>query len=97
MNMHMFLRIPSTPTKHDIYFRDKLDGLNQEAITAIRILSHGVYGVFQDEYLQIGEATAMESLEHFCDALDMQELSNRLGWLVQGSYDFPSNYFGSSY
>ncbi|KAL2541361.1 putative harbinger transposase-derived nuclease [Abeliophyllum distichum] len=53
------------------YFRvgkNELSSL-QKMIAAIRMLAYGCHADLLDEYVQIGENTAIESLKHFCDAV----------------------------
>jgi len=72
MSRSLFLRIQSKVEAHKTYFIQKRDnaqrlGLSslQKMTTAIRMLAYGVMANFMDEYVQIGETTAMESLKKF--------------------------------
>ena len=57
----------------DPYFQQCVDasgklGLSalQKVVAAMRILAYGVLADTVDEYVQIGESTAREALNHFC-------------------------------
>ncbi|KAK3200421.1 hypothetical protein Dsin_023836 [Dipteronia sinensis] len=61
--------------RHDLiikdYFKAGKDGLSplQKMIAAMRMLAYGYPADILDEYVQIGESTAIESLKRFCDAV----------------------------
>ncbi|XP_073153369.1 protein ANTAGONIST OF LIKE HETEROCHROMATIN PROTEIN 1-like [Henckelia pumila] len=62
--------------KHDNYFFQKVDGLgrpglspHQKITAALRILAYGTSADSTDEYIKIGESTAIESLKRFCRAM----------------------------
>ena len=70
MNRSIFLRIHSAVEAHESYFIQKRDaakrlGLSslQKMTVAIRMLAYGVTGDLMDEYVRIGESTAIESLK----------------------------------
>ena len=76
MRRSLFVRIQSAVEGHDDYFFQKRDnaqrlGLSslQKITTALRMLAYGVTTNFMDEYVRIGESTAMESLKKFVKAL----------------------------
>jgi hypothetical protein len=55
---------------HDPYFVQRLDFSSLQKITASRrILAYGVTVDFMDEYFNIGEATIIESLKMFVQAV----------------------------
>ncbi|KAF5468688.1 hypothetical protein F2P56_012825 [Juglans regia] len=45
----------------------------QKITAALRMLAYGVTGDFMDEYIRIGESTAMESLKTFCKTIECWE------------------------
>lgn len=58
--MCLFMYRVNTNGEHDIYLRDKVDGLGQECVprlqkslAAIRMLPYEVYSDFIDEYIQL--------------------------------------------
>ncbi|XP_073307089.1 uncharacterized protein [Primulina huaijiensis] len=62
--------------QHDNYFVQKVDALGrpglstcQKITAAMRILAYGVAADSTDEYIKIGESTAIESLKRFCRAV----------------------------
>ena len=68
----MFLRIVDTLNNYDEYFQMRVDvlcrkGLSpwQKCTTTIRILAYGSLADSVDEYVQIGETTALECWERF--------------------------------
>ncbi|CAH9087120.1 unnamed protein product [Cuscuta europaea] len=76
MDVELFTRILEAIEKNDIYFSSKFDatgrkGLSplQKTIAAVRMLAYSCSVDLLDEYVQIGEITAIESLKHFCDAV----------------------------
>lgn len=73
MNRLLFLRILNTIQQHGDYFILKHDvagvlGLSglQKMIMTLRILTYGVPADAVDEYVSIGESTALKSLKRFC-------------------------------
>ena len=76
MKRSLFLRIQSKVEAPDSYFVQKRNsakklGLSsfQKITAALRMLANGVSGDFIDEYVQIGETTALESLKKFVTAV----------------------------
>ena len=76
MKRSLFLHIQSKVETHDSYFAQKRNsarklGLSslQKITAALRMLSYGVSGDFIDEYVRIGETTALESLKKFVTAV----------------------------
>ncbi|XP_062112939.1 uncharacterized protein LOC133824088 [Humulus lupulus] len=62
--------------KHDNYFIQRRDGLAklrlsglQKVTTVFRMLAYGVLADATNEYIKIGESTALESLKRFCSAV----------------------------
>lgn len=73
MKRSLFLRIQSKVETHDSYFVQKRNSAKklslsslQKITTALRILAYGVSGDLKDEYVRIGETTALESLKKIC-------------------------------
>ncbi|XP_018810345.2 uncharacterized protein LOC108983230 [Juglans regia] len=73
MSHPLFLRILNEVEAYEPYFVQRRDnagrlGLSsmQKITAALRMLAYGVTGDFMDEYIRIGESTAMESLKKFC-------------------------------
>ncbi|XP_028059584.1 uncharacterized protein LOC114263284 [Camellia sinensis] len=76
MNRSLFLRIHSTLKAHEPYFVQKRNGARvlglssyQKMTAALRMLAYGVAADFMDEYVRIGESTAMKSLKKFVKAV----------------------------
>ncbi|XP_019194852.1 PREDICTED: uncharacterized protein LOC109188679 [Ipomoea nil] len=76
MSRNLFLRIANAVKGHDNYFVQRKDrigrlGLStlQKVTAAFRILAYGIPADATDEYIQIGESTAIESLKRFCRAI----------------------------
>jgi hypothetical protein len=76
MSRPLFLRIVDDVLTHDSYFLQKVDaakrpGLSplQKVTAAIRQLAYGTASDSVDEYIQIGESTALACLKHFCKAV----------------------------
>ncbi|XP_058783356.1 uncharacterized protein LOC131658036 [Vicia villosa] len=72
MHRHLFLRIVEALGNHDEYFQMRVDatgkmGLSplQMCTSAIRMLAYGSSADIVDEYVRIGESTAIECLERF--------------------------------
>ena len=70
MSCSLFQRIQSKVEAHDPYFKQKRNdskklGLSslQKITAALKMIAYGVTGDFMDEYVRIGETTAMESLK----------------------------------
>ena len=76
MKRSLFLRIQSQVEAHDSYFVQKRNSANklglsslQKITAALRMLAYGVSGDLVDEYVRIGETTALESLKKFVTAV----------------------------
>ncbi|XP_075669760.1 uncharacterized protein LOC142639475 [Castanea sativa] len=72
MSHSLFLRNHSRVEATESYFVQKRNAVNtlelsslQKMTTAIRMLAYGVSADFKDEYLRIGETTAIKSLKNF--------------------------------
>ena len=72
MSRSLFLHIQSKVETYEPYFIQKRDnaqrlGLSslQKIIAALRMIAYGVAADFMDEYVWIGESTAIESLKKF--------------------------------
>ncbi|XP_035817118.1 protein ALP1-like [Zea mays] len=73
MSRPLFLRILQGLQQHDSYFTQRVDatgmpglGPLQKVCAAMRVLAYGLPSDAVDEYIQIGESTARECLQHFC-------------------------------
>ena len=73
MRRPVFLRIMNTVEEHDDYFVQKRNAASQlglsclqKVIAAFRMLAYGVPADALDEYIRIGESTALESTEKVC-------------------------------
>ncbi|KAK9131397.1 hypothetical protein Sjap_011884 [Stephania japonica] len=76
MDIELFERILQAVKSYDDYFTPKIDATGKEGLSplqkmtaAVRMLAYGCPADLLDEYIQIGESTAIESLIHFCDAV----------------------------
>jgi len=76
MSKPLFRRIMDAVEEHDHYFVQKRDaagvlGLScfQKVTAALRMLTYGVSADATDEYVRIGESTALESLCKFVRAV----------------------------
>ena len=76
MSRSLFLNIISKVKTHDPYFVQNRNGGKklglsslQKITVALRMLAYGVMGDFMDEYVRIGETTALQSLEKFVIAM----------------------------
>ena len=76
MNRSLFLRILSMVEAYDSYLVQKNDALGviglsslQKMTTAMRMLAYGVPADSVDDYVRIGESTAIESLTKFVKAV----------------------------
>ncbi|XP_028108108.1 uncharacterized protein LOC114306976 [Camellia sinensis] len=76
MKRSLFLRIQVAVEAHDPYFLQKRNcaeklGLSslQKIAVALKMLAYGVAVDFMDEYVRIGESTAIESLKYFVKAV----------------------------
>ncbi|XP_073021570.1 uncharacterized protein [Primulina eburnea] len=75
MSRRLFLHIMTSIQEQDNYFVQKADVLGRPGLTpyqkitaAMRILAYGVGADATDEYIKIGESTAIESVKRFCRA-----------------------------
>jgi len=76
MHRHLFCRILSKVEEYDPYFVQRRNcagtiGLSslQKVTAAFRMLAYGVPADYVDEYVRIGETTAIESLQRFVSAV----------------------------
>ncbi|XP_028077125.1 uncharacterized protein LOC114279120 [Camellia sinensis] len=76
INCSLFLCIQSEVEAYEPYFVQKRNGAGvlglsslQKITAALRMLAYGVSVDFMDEYLRIGESTAMKSLKKFFKAV----------------------------
>ncbi|XP_076942235.1 uncharacterized protein LOC143612049 [Bidens hawaiensis] len=76
MRRPLFLRILNEVVTHEPYFVQRRDNVGrlglssmQKITAALRIMAYGVTADFMDEYISIGESTAMESLKKFCETI----------------------------
>ena len=76
MNRSLFVRILSNIEVYDPYFVQKNDAVGniglsplQKMTAAIRMLAYGVAADVVDDYVRIGESTAIESLQRFVSAI----------------------------
>ncbi|XP_065866559.1 uncharacterized protein [Euphorbia lathyris] len=76
MSRSLFLRVINAVKDHDGYFQQRRDptgrlGLStmQKATDVFRILAYSVPADVTDEYIKIGESTAVESVKRFCRAI----------------------------
>ena len=76
MSKELFLRIMNAVEAHDDYFVQKRNAANvlglscfQKITAAMRMLTYGVPADATDEYVRIGESTALESLRKFVAAV----------------------------
>ncbi|XP_020254746.1 uncharacterized protein LOC109831756 [Asparagus officinalis] len=76
MSRSLFLRIVDAVKDHDYYFQQRSDGLGRmglsplQKVTAVfRMLAYGLPADVTDEYVKIGESTAIESMTKFCRAM----------------------------
>ncbi|XP_039120525.1 uncharacterized protein LOC120256933 [Dioscorea cayenensis subsp. rotundata] len=76
MSRSLFLRIVGAVKNHDSYFQQRCDGLGrgglstlQKITAAFRMLAYGLPADATDEYIKIGESTAIESFKRFCRAI----------------------------
>ncbi|KAL6557450.1 hypothetical protein OROMI_017800 [Orobanche minor] len=76
MDVQLFNRILHAIEKHDSYFTLKVDAVGrsglsplQKMLAALRMLAYGCPADQLDEYVQVGESTTIECLQHFCEAI----------------------------
>ncbi|XP_021617979.1 uncharacterized protein LOC110619028 [Manihot esculenta] len=75
MSRNLFLHIIDAIKAYDMYFEQQRDAIGKiglstlQKITAVfRMLAYGLSADATDEYVKIGESTAIESLKRFCRA-----------------------------
>nr|XP_017256407.1 PREDICTED: putative nuclease HARBI1 [Daucus carota subsp. sativus] len=76
MRRPLFLRIEEAITAHDTYFIQRIDAVGarglsslQKMTAAVRMLAYGTAADAVDDYVRIGESTAIESLKRFVKAV----------------------------
>ena len=76
MRQLLFLRIEGAVTTHDSYFIQKINAVGvrglsslQKITAALRMLAYGTAADSVDEYIRIGESTAIEGLKRFVKAI----------------------------
>ena len=76
MSRDLFVRIMNVVESYDDYFAQKRSAANvlglscfQKVTAAFRMLTYGVLADATDEYIRIGENTAIESLRRFVAAV----------------------------
>ncbi|XP_074378378.1 uncharacterized protein LOC141719914 [Apium graveolens] len=76
MGKHVFLRIVDAVSNFDPYFQQRIDAVGrkglsplQKCTTAMRMLAYGVSADVVDDYVRIGESTAVECLKKFISAI----------------------------
>ncbi|XP_076931510.1 uncharacterized protein LOC143596691 [Bidens hawaiensis] len=72
MRRPLFLRNLNEVVTHEPYFvqrRDNVGRLGLSSMQKITVMAYGVTADFMDEYISIGESTAMESLKKFCETI----------------------------
>ncbi|KAG2322204.1 hypothetical protein Bca52824_015417 [Brassica carinata] len=90
MSRPLFLRIVDAVENHDNYFKQRRDiigrlGLSylQKTTAVFRMLAYGLPADATDEYIKIGESTAIESMKRFCRAVveifSEESMSERCG------------------
>ena len=72
MGRHVFLRIVDALSNFDPYFQQRVDALGRKGLSplqkctaAMRMLAYGVSADAVDDYVRIGESTAIECLKKF--------------------------------
>ncbi|XP_059306241.1 uncharacterized protein LOC132057631 [Lycium ferocissimum] len=76
MSRNLFLRIVDAIKAHDTYFEQRLDAMvdlvyhrTKNHNFVFRMLAYGLPADATDEYVKIGESTAIESMKRFCRAI----------------------------
>ncbi|KAL6228529.1 hypothetical protein ACLB2K_002478 [Fragaria x ananassa] len=76
MSRSLFLRIADAVKDHDNFFMQQRDGIGKPGLTTFqkltavfRMLAYGVPADSLDEYIKIGESTAIRCLKRFCRAV----------------------------
>ena len=74
MGRHVFLRIVEALSNIDPYFQQRVDAIGKKGLSplqkctaAMRMLAYGVSADAVDDYVRIGESTAIECLEKFVE------------------------------
>ncbi|XP_017233595.1 uncharacterized protein LOC108207672 [Daucus carota subsp. sativus] len=72
MGRHVFLRIVDAVSNSDPYFQQRIDAVGRKGLSplqkctaAMRMLAYGVSADAVDDYVRIGESTAVEGLKKF--------------------------------
>ncbi|XP_074375331.1 uncharacterized protein LOC141717120 [Apium graveolens] len=72
MGSHVFLRIVDVVSNFDPYFQQRIDAVGRKGLSplqkctaAMRMLAYGVFADAVDDYVCIGESTAVECLKKF--------------------------------
>ncbi|XP_074325375.1 uncharacterized protein LOC141662739 [Apium graveolens] len=72
MGRHVFLRIVDALSNFDPYFQQRIDAVGRKGLSplqkctaAIRMLAYGISADAVDDYVRIGETTAIECLKRF--------------------------------
>ena len=78
MGRHVFLRIVDALSNSDPYFQQRIDAVGRKGLSplqkctaAIRMLAYGVSADAVDDYVRIGETTAIECLKKFVSNIIM--------------------------
>ena len=85
MNQALFLRIHDAIVAHDHYFVQKKNAVGRLGLSFLHVtaafwlLAYGVPADYVDEYVQIGESTAIESLKRFVVAI-VEVFGNEYLW-----------------
>ncbi|XP_073067236.1 uncharacterized protein [Primulina eburnea] len=72
MSRDLYFRIADDLKNHDHYFTQRRDGIGRlglstnQKITSLRMLAYGTPADAADEYIKIGESTALECMQRFC-------------------------------
>ncbi|XP_060209734.1 uncharacterized protein LOC132636734 isoform X2 [Lycium barbarum] len=76
MSRNLFLRVVDAIKAHDTYFEQHADAMGrfglsivQKITVVFRMLAYGLPADATDEYVKIGESTAIESMKRFCRAI----------------------------
>jgi hypothetical protein len=76
MHRPLFIRIMNAVEQHDNYFEQKRNATQQQGLSCLqkltavfRMLTYGVAADATDEYVRIGESTALQSLRRFVKAV----------------------------
>jgi hypothetical protein len=76
MSRSLFIHIVDAVKDHDPYFQQRADSTGRlglsplQKVTAVfRMLAYGVAADATDEYVKIGESTAIQSMKRFCRAI----------------------------